>query len=110
MSPETMRCALSVEAEARKLKRHLDEYVLLKRDNSSREETISVGDPVKFRESEYCRVQVPIPESARRYVFNLWRKEVALKYNALVRELNQIGVDTDLALIGFKASDGSTQP
>ena len=109
MSPETMRHALAVEAEARKLRKQLDEYVLIKADTGCQKEVINVGDPVKFRESEYCRVQVPIPESARRYVFNLWRKEVALKYNALVRELNQIGVDTDLALIGFKASNGSTQ-
>ena len=110
MSPETMRHALAVEAKARKLKRYLDEYVLLKRDHSLREETINVGDPVRYREGEYHRVHVPIPESARRYVFNLWRKEVALKYNECVRELAQLGVDTDLSLIGFNASDGGIQP
>lgn len=110
MTPETMRHALAVEAEARKLKRHLDEYVLLKRDHSSREEVINVGDPMRFQKNKYHHIHVPIPESARRYVFNLWRKEVALKYNEYVRELNQIGVSTDLSLIAFSASNGSILP
>ena len=106
MNTETMRRAIEVEAAAKRLKKQIDEYVLLKRDSSSRPEEINVGDPVQYRNGEYHRVTVPIPESMRRLMFNLWRKETAIKYNEYVRELAQLGVKTDLQLISFSASDG----
>lgn len=110
MTPETMRHALSVEAEARKIKRHLDEYVLLKLDHASTEEVINVGDPVKYREGDYHRMKIRIPEATRRLAFRQWQKETTLKFNEYVRELAQLGVSTDLRLIKFTASDGGIQP
>lgn len=110
MTPEDMRSALAIEAEARKLKRQFDEFVLIKMDGHMPREILNVGDPVLYRQGEYHRIEVPIPETARRYVFNRWRKEIALKFNDHVRKLAQIGMTTDLRLIEFNPATGDAQP
>lgn len=106
MTIEQMRRAISIEAEARKIKRHFDQWVLLKMDSASHPEVINVGDPVDFRKNEYHRMKVAIPDAVRRLAFRQWRKELALEYNKYVRELAQLGVHTDLSLIAFSSSTG----
>lgn len=98
MTADQMREGLSLLSEAEKLRRQLDKFILLKRDSNASGETIQVGDPVLYREREYHRLNVPIPEDARRLVFNLWRREVARQYNAKVRQLNQLGVSHSFSL------------
>lgn len=99
MTPETMRRALAAKSEADKLLRQYNEWVLVRVDGHSYREFLNVGDPIAFRKDSCSRQEVPIPETARRYVFRLWKHEIALKYNALVRELNQIGMQHDLSLL-----------
>ncbi len=99
MRREQMRHALAIEAEVSKLKKQLDEWVLLKLDSNSAKEIINVGDPISFRTNEYHRMQVAIPEAARRYVFRLWQREIALKLNEKIRELNQLGMTHGLQLV-----------
>lgn len=99
MDIPTMRRAIGLESEARALLKQYETYVLLQPDSYMKKETINVGDPVTYKTNQYHRIEVEIPTKARRYVFNLWRKEIALKYNTKVRELNQIGALTDLRLI-----------
>lgn len=106
MTTEQMRRALELVSTAEKLKRQMDKFVLLVRDNSTRGETILVGDPVSYKQGEYHRVDVPIPEAARRYVFRLWRKEIAQKFNAAVRELNQLGASHEFRLVEFSEQTG----
>lgn len=98
MTEPQMRRALELISQCRTLRRQLDTFVLLKRDSGNRGETIQVGDPVSYRNGEYHRVDVAIPEEARRHVFALWRKGVAQQYNAAVRELNQLGAAHEFAL------------
>lgn len=106
MSEADMRRALMLISDAKSAQRQLNEYVLLVRDSSKKGETIQVGDPVTYRNNEYHRLDVPIPEDARRYVFRLWRKEVARRFNAMVRELNQLGASHDFKLVGFDPATG----
>lgn len=106
MTIDQARRAILVEAEARKIKRRFDEWVLLQIDASSAEEIINVGDPVTYRKNEYHRMKVKIPEAVRRLAFRQWRKELALKFNEYVRELAQLGVSTDLRLIEFSPVTG----
>lgn len=98
MDQAQMREGLALIDQAAKLRKQLDTYVLLKRDASTRGETIQVGDPITYRTNEYHRTDVPIPEEARRHVFNLWRREVAGQYNEKVRRLNQLGVSHSFVL------------
>ena len=98
LTTEQMQRAIDIKARAEKLKRQLDTYVLLKRDSACKE-VISLGHPEQFKKDSYWRLETPIPEAARRYVFRLWQRETTLKYNALVRELNQIGVLHELNLL-----------
>ena len=100
MDAETMRRALELQSRAVAIRKQYDAYVLLKRDQK---EFILCGDPVSYRKDEYHRMQVEIPESARRHVFNLWRKDVADKHDAIVRELNKIGMAHGLTKIEAKA-------
>ncbi len=93
LNADKMRHALAVQKSAIALKKQHDTYVLLKRENK---EFVLAGDPVSYRTNEYHRTEIQIPEEARRYVFNLWKREIALKYNAAVRELNQLGMDHGL--------------
>ncbi len=109
MTTDKMRRAISIEAEARKLKKQFDEYVLLKVDSGCTREVINVGDPVSYRKGEYHRVEIAIDETVRRLAFRAWRKNVALKFNEYVRELAQIGASTDLRLIAFSAATGDPQ-
>lgn len=99
MDIPTMRRALALEAEARKLLKQYEKYVLLRPDANSMKEIINVGDPHTYQKDSYSRLQVEIPGQARRYAFQLWRKEIALRYNAAVRELNQTGALTGLRLL-----------
>jgi hypothetical protein len=73
--------------------------VLLKKDSASAEEVINVGDPVSYKKGEYHRQRIAVPEEARRYIFALWKRELALAYNQKVRELNQIGMLHGLPLL-----------
>jgi hypothetical protein len=106
MTVEQMQRAMQLIAAAKDAKRKLTEFVLLKRDYNTQGETVQVGDPVRFRDKEWHRVNVPIPEAARQYVFRLWRKEVAQQFNAAVRELNQLGASHDFTLIEFSPVTG----
>lgn len=105
MNRDLMREALAAEQNARAIKKKLDTFVLLKREAYERDrEKICLGDPISFRTDEYHRVEVSLPEEARRWVFRLWRREQQLAYNALVRRIAQIGMQTDLQLIEVEAS------
>lgn len=106
MTADEMRRAISVEAEAIKIKRQIDGWVLLKPDSASKPEVINVGDPVAYKQGEYHRMTVEIPDAIRRLAFRQWRKELALKFNERVRELNRVGMATDLRLIGFSPATG----
>jgi len=96
MDAETMHRAIQLEHNAKKLREQHDKYVLLRRDSYTKPEIINAGDPFLYKEKDYHRVEIPIPDEARRYIFALWKREIALKYNSIVRELNQIGMTTDL--------------
>lgn len=106
MTSEQMRRGLEVEAAARKIKKQFDTWVLLKLDGGATAEVINVGDPVSFKEGEYHRMKVQIPDVIRRLAFRQWRKELAFKYNEHLRELNQLGVSHDLRLIEFSPATG----
>lgn len=98
LTAEQMQRAIGIQNEAKKLKGQLDTFVLLKRDSLCKE-VIALGHPEQFKKDSYWRVETPIPEEARRYVFRLWQREIALKLNARIRELNQLGVLHDLRLV-----------
>lgn len=89
MTPEQMRRALELNSSASNLRKQFDTYKLLLKDQHSKEEVLNVGNPAG--RDQYNRITVPIPEAARRHVFHLWRREIALRHNAIVRELNQLG-------------------
>lgn len=99
MTPEQMQEALETKKRADTLRKQLEKYVLLKRVYNSPEEIIWVGEPDRFANDKFAGLKVQIPDSARRHVFNLWRREVALQYNACVRKLAQAGMTTDHELI-----------
>jgi hypothetical protein len=103
MTPEQMSHALSLNHQAGSLRKQYDKYVLLRKDHNAKEEVLNVGDPAG--RDQYNRVFVPIPEAARRHVFHLWRREIALKHNAIVRELNQLGVKHGHSLIALRSAD-----
>jgi hypothetical protein len=105
MNAEQMQRAIAIEANAKRLKKQFDTYVLLRKEGWT-QEVLNVGDPVQFKEGQYNRIEVPIPEEARRFVFRCWRKEIALKFNEAVRELAQLGMTTDLRLIKFSPATG----
>lgn len=108
MTELQMRRALELLSAAAKLRRQFDTFVLLKLDNATRDkETISVGEPSQHNKGEYFRVSFPIPEDARRYVFNIWRRDIAHKYNEYVRELNQLNVSHSFKLIRFDTATGA---
>lgn len=94
-----MRRALSLKAQAEKLLFQYNEWVLVQMDSASHKEIINAGDPVQYKKDSYHRVEIPISGEARRYIFRLWKREIGLKYNACVRELNQIGMAHGLQLI-----------
>lgn len=94
MTVEEMQSAIAAKGLADKLRKQLDEYVLLRRDSCTKE-VICLGDPVKYRENEYHRVEVPLSEELRRYAFRLWQRETTLKYNDLCRKLAQANVQSD---------------
>lgn len=106
MTEEQMRRALVLISEAATLKRQLDTFVLTKRDAATRGETIQVGDPALGSSGGYNRIDVAIPEEARRHVYRLWRKDVAIKFNAAVRELNQLGAHHGFDLLKVEAVHG----
>lgn len=105
MTPEQCAHAVALDREARTLKKKIDTYVLLRRDALVKE-VVCLGDPVQYRSGEYFRVEVPVPEEIRRHAFNLWRRDMAKRYNAMVRELAQLGINTDLELMKFSPSTG----
>lgn len=107
MTAEQMRRSLELIAVAERLRRHLKDYVLLKRvDPRDTNERICVGTPSQ-QAGSYSPEYFQIPETARRYVFNLWRKETSLRYNQAVRELNQLGVEHQFELIKFSEATGN---
>lgn len=108
MTEPQMRRALELLATAAKLRRQFDTFVLLKSDPTTRsKETISVGEPSQHNKGEYLRVDFQIPEDARRYIFNIWRRDIAYKYNEYVRELNQLNVSHSFKLIRFDTATGA---
>jgi len=109
MTIDQARRAISVEAEARKIKYQFDQWVLLSRDSYSKDEVINVGDPVQYKKGEYHRMTIVIPDAVRRLAFRQWRKELAINFNKLVRELNQLGVSHDMSLIQFNAATGDPE-
>lgn len=94
-----MRRALTLKSEADALLKKYKEWVLLKKEGSSEKEVINVGDPVLYKKDQYNRQVIAVPEEARRYIFALWKRELALEYNKKVRELNQIGMLHGLTLL-----------
>lgn len=104
MDAETMRRALELQQRAKNLKFKFDKYLLMKAADhyGATKEVILVGYATGRDSKRYETEHIDIPETARRHVFNLWRRETALKYNAIVRELNQIGMKHDFALIDLK--------
>lgn len=106
MTIDQARRAISTEAEARKIKRQFDQWVLLAKDSSSQAEIINVGDPILYRKDQYHRMTVAIPDAVRRLAFRQWRKELAVKFNQHVRELNKLGVSHDMALIELSPATG----
>lgn len=110
MTADQMRHSLELISRADSLQKKLTKYVLLKRDSATRGETIQVGDPVLYRKDEYHRTDVTIPEEARRYVFNLWRRDIARQFNEVVRELNQLGVSHKFNLVKFSQVTGEVLP
>ncbi|MEC9017668.1 MAG: hypothetical protein VYC29_07115 [Pseudomonadota bacterium] len=106
MTIDQARHAISIEAEARKLKRQFDKWVLLAKDHNSQAEIINVGDPVMYKKDQYHRMTVAIPDAVRRLAFRQWRKDLALKFNQCVRELNQLGVSHGMSLIQFSVATG----
>ena len=108
MTADQMRRALELTSTAARLSRQLKDFVLIKIDDSRGSyERIWVGTPVSYEQGKYSPESFQIPETARRYVFNLWRKDTALRYNRAVRELNQLGVDHQFDLIKFSEATGN---
>ena len=97
MTPEQMRRALELDQRATSLRCQYETYVLAKCIYGSSKEVINIGTPRK--DGTLDPTTVEIPEEARRHVFNLWRRGVALKHNACVRELAQLGASTTHRLI-----------
>lgn len=94
MTEQDCRDALGWKAKADKLRKQLDEFVLLKRDSYTKE-VVCLGDPVSFKQSEYHRVEVPLPDDLRHYAFRLWKRETTMAYNEACRKLAQLGLQTD---------------
>lgn len=94
MTEQDCRDALYWKAKADKLRKQLDEFVLLKRDAYTKE-VVCLGDPVSFKQGEYHRVEVPLSDDLRRYAFRLWKRETTLEYNEICRKMAQLGLVTD---------------
>lgn len=94
MTPDQMRQALDWKQQADRLRKQLDEYVLLKRDSYTKE-VVCLGDPISYRQSEYHRVEVPLSDELRRYAFRLWQRETTLKYNDICRKMAQLDLQSD---------------
>lgn len=94
MTEQQMREALGWKEEADRLRKRLDEFVLLKRDGYVKE-VVCLGEPVPFRQNECRRVEVPLSDELRRYAFRLWKRETTLEYNEACRKLAQAGMQTD---------------
>lgn len=97
MTADQMKDALAWKVVADKLRTQLDEYVLLKRDAFVKE-VVCLGDPIRFKQNDYHRVEVPMPDEARRFAFRLWQYETTLKYNDACRRMAQYGLVSDHAL------------
>ena len=106
MTAEQMQRAIEAERQAKQILLKLKTWVLLNPDSHATAEVVNVGSPATER-GRYNRETVPVPVSIRRLAFAMWRKELALRYNALVREVVQLGATTGLRLIGFRESDGA---
>lgn len=94
MTEQDCRDALNWKAKADKLRKQLDEFVLLKRDSYVKE-VVCLGNPVSFKQGEYHRVEVPLSDDLRRYAFRLWKRGTTLEYNEACRKMAQLGLQTD---------------
>lgn len=94
MTEQDCRDALGWKQKADKLRQQLDEYVLLKRDSYVKE-VVCLGDPVRFKQNDYHRVEVPLSDALRRYAFRLWKRETTMEYNEACRKMAQLGLQTD---------------
>lgn len=106
MNIDDMRKAIALDGEARQLKRKFDGWVLIRKDSFTKPEVVNIGEPATFASNQYHRMEIVISDDLRRIAFRRWRKGIALKFNDVVRQLNQIGVDTDLELIEFSSVTG----
>lgn len=106
MTLEQMSRGIAVHREAVALKMQINGWVLLSIDPACKPEVINVGDPVTYRKGQYHRVEIKISDAIRRLAFRQWKKDLALKFNELVRELNQLGVKHEMELIRFDPSTG----
>ena len=106
MTLEQMNRGIAAHREAVAIKAKFDGWVLLKADQYTKPEVVNVGEPVLYKKGEYHRTEIQIPEEIRRLAFRLWRKDLALKFNALIRELNQLGVSHAFTLIQFNPQTG----
>lgn len=91
MDRKSMERALQLEAAAKSLHRKLSQMILAKVPvHGVREEVIACG--IRKPDGTLNLEYLPVPEAARRHVFRLWKREQTLRYNAMVRELNQLGM------------------
>jgi hypothetical protein len=106
MTLDQMSRGLAAHREAVAIKRQFDGWVLLAIDQHSKPEVVNVGDPIAYKKGQYHRAEIKISDAIRRLAFRQWRKDLALKFNELVRELNQLDVSHDLELIKFSPITG----
>jgi len=102
ITAEQMHRALGLLQQATSLRKQFDTYKLAAKTGGQHQEAINVCYKESGSWSDMKGTFIQIPEAARRHVFNLWRRETALKHNAIVRELNQIGMKHGLAVIDLK--------
>jgi uncharacterized protein YjiS (DUF1127 family) len=94
MTEAQMKRGIELLSAATRLRKQLDEYVLLKKDAYSKE-VVCLGYPERYNKDSYHRVEVSLTDDLRRYAFRLWKREQTIRYNEMVRELNQLGVLSD---------------
>ena len=98
MTEAQMREALEWKSKADRLRKKIDTFVLLKRDDYTKE-VVCLGEPKQFSKSDYFRVEVPLPDELRRYAFRLWKRETTLEYNKACRKLAQLGLSSEHTII-----------
>lgn len=93
MTVDQMKRGIELSAGADHLRTQLDTFVLLKADSYTKE-VVCLGEPRKWEKDSYNRVEVRLTDDLRRYAFRVWKRDQTIRYNEIVRELNQLGVVT----------------